>query len=280
MVSNLETARSMESITLGGAISLLAKGDPGCGKTVGTASFERAGDMYVFDVDQRITPVKRFYGDKWRGKFNQFTSYRQIAEKLDGLISYNPYATISFESLTSLSRMLMNFMRYTRAKSTDDSKGTKRVQALAAGGIITTEIEDYSGEANGINQVIDALRVLFKQGKGANIILSAHVLEVSSTDLKGITTTKRYLVNAGGKRIVAEVPSYFDEAWHFDSQSVATERGLEAHYYIWTKSVGDDWAKTALPLDSKIDFTNKRLYDLVMEQVNARKDQPPVMGEL
>lgn len=267
----------------GSSISLLAKGDPGTGKTVGTTSFTRAGDMYVFDVDQRIAPVKLMYGDLKSLQFNQFTHWKQIAEKMDNLISYNPYKTVEVASLTSISRMLMNLSRKDRAKyESANLKMDKRFDRMTALHSITpSEIEDYGIEANGINDIIDALRVLFKEGKGCNVILSAHVLEVTHEDLKGGTKIKRYLVNAGAKRIVAEVPAYFNEAWHFDTETKSSEKGLETEYYIMTRSVSDDWAKTALPLDAKINFTNKRLYDIVMKQVQDRKaNLKPVLAEL
>lgn len=177
----------------------------------------------------------------------------------------------------------MNLSRKDRAKyESANLKMDKRFDRMTALHSITpSEIEDYGIEANGINDIIDALRVLFKEGKGCNVILSAHVLEVTHEDLKGGTKIKRYLVNAGAKRIVAEVPAYFNEAWHFDTETKSSEKGLETEYYIMTRSVSDDWAKTALPLDAKINFTNKRLYDIVMKQVQDRKaNLKPVLAEL
>lgn len=244
--------------------------------------------MFVFDVDQRLAPVDMMYGPalmegpKARLKSIQPLIYKEIADKLDSLISFNPYATIEMASLTSLSRMLMSLSRRDRYKyGSQDLDMKKRWDRLKAGGIATSEIEDYSIEANGINDVIDAFRVLYKKGKGCNIILSAHVLEVTSENLQGEATIKRYLVNAGAKRIVAEVPSYFNEAWHFDTESYTKDGKLDTRYFIRTKSIDADWAKTAFNIDSKIDFTNKRLYDLVAEQIieNKAKNLVPVLAE-
>lgn len=283
LVQNVPTATS-----LGTAISLIAKGDPGTGKTIGTTSFTRAGDMFVFDIDQRLAPVDMMYGPemmagpKARLQSIQPIVYKEIADKLDSFLAYNPYQTVEVASLTSLSRMLMSLSRRDRYKYGDTNLDMKkRWDRLKAGGIATSEIEDYSIEANGINDVIDALRVLHKKGKGCNIILSAHVLEVSSENLKGETVIKRYLVNAGAKRIVAEVPSYFNEAYHFDTETSSASGKMETKYFIRTKSIDADWAKTAFDLDSKIDFTNKRLYDLICDQVISRKNEnkKPVLSD-
>ena len=56
------------------------------------------------------------------------------------------------DSLTALSRMLISLMLTAR--------GEAGKQKLKKGGVALTQIEDYSGEANGINQIIDALRVI------------------------------------------------------------------------------------------------------------------------
>lgn len=277
-----ERSQTLSDIDVfGTSLSLIAKGDPGTGKTIGTTSFTRAGDMFVFDIDQRISSAKLMYGDLKSLSFIQPSNYKQIADKLDSLITHNPYRTIEVASLTSLSRMLMSLSRRDRYQFDNSAQNmAKRWDRLKAAGIATSEIEDYSIEANGINDVIDALRVLFKKGKGCNIILSAHVLEVQSDKLDGTSTIKRYLVNAGAKRIVAEVPSYFNESWHFDTETKTVDGQLKTHYYILTQGIAEDWAKTALPIQPKIDFTNKRLYDLVADQVKkARETWKPPLAE-
>ena len=39
----------------------MAKGEPGCGKTVGIASWAKEGPMYFFDLDHRLAPLKKMY---------------------------------------------------------------------------------------------------------------------------------------------------------------------------------------------------------------------------
>ena len=88
-------------------------------------------------------------------------------------------------------------------------------------------------------------------------------------------------MNAGAKKTVAEVPAYFDEAYHFD---VNTGADGNPQYRVLTRNIGEDWAKTALPLPNEIDFTARPdgvdhpsrfglLYPIIMGHVNAYNNQ-------
>lgn len=270
--------QDLENMTIGGKQVALFKGDPGTGKTIAAASYsEGKDDIYFFDLDQRIRPlVLHFAHEDLRAykkciKFDTYSGERawnDLCNKLDSLISYNPYAMLCMDSLTALSRMLISLMLIAR--------GEAGKQKLKAGGVALTQIEDYSGEANGINQVLDALRVISGNGQKCHIILTAHVIQISEKSRAGTVSVSRFLVNAGAKKTVAEVPAYFDEAYHFDVQ---TGPDGNPQYRIITRNVGEDWAKTALPLPNEIDFTARPnaanpserfglLYPLIMESVN------------
>jgi hypothetical protein len=276
-------AQGIEDMKIGGKHVALFKGDPGTGKTIAAASYsEGKDDIYFFDLDQRIRPLVLHFahpemaGYKKHIKFDTYsgeTAWGDLCTKLDSLISYNPYAMVCMDSLTALSRMLISLMLTAR--------GDAGKQKLKRGGVALTQIEDYSGEANGINQVLDAMRVISgrdatTEGK-CHIILTAHVIQVSEKNRAGAVSVSRFLVNAGAKKTVAEVPAYFDEAYHFD---VATGPDGNPCYRIITRNIGEDWAKTALPLPNEIDFTARPdgldnpsrfglLYPLIMGHVNA-----------
>jgi len=250
-------AQTLESMTMGDKLICLFKGDPGTGKTIAAASFSLGtDDIYFFDLDQRMRPLLLHFGHpeladyKARIKFDTYsggTAWGDLCTKLDQLISYNPYAAICVDSLTALSRMLISLMLTAR--------GEAGKQKLKKGGVALTQIEDYSGEANGINQVIDALRVISGADTGTakcHIILTAHVIQVSDKTRDGKISLSRFLVNSGAKKTVAEIPAYFDEAHHFDVALGPTGR---PQYRTLVRNVGTDWAKTALPLPDEIDFT-------------------------
>jgi AAA domain len=276
-------AQGIEDLIVGGKQVALFKGDPGTGKTIAAASYsEGKDDIYFFDLDQRIRPLVLHFshpemsGYKKHIKYDTYSgdnAWGDLCNKLDGLISYNPYAMVCMDSLTALSRMLISLMLIAR--------GEAGKQKLKRGGVALTQIEDYSGEANGINQVLDALRVISGNGSKCHIILTAHVIQVSEKNRAGAVSVSRFLVNAGAKKTVAEVPAYFDEAYHFD---VMTGPDGNPQYRIITRNIGEDWAKTALPLPNEIDFTarpnetdhSKRfglLYPLIMEHVKTFLDQ-------
>lgn len=245
---------TLDAMTMGDKLTCLFKGDPGTGKTIAAASFSGGTeDIYIFDLDQRMRPLLLHYGHpeladyKKRIKFDTYsgpTAWGDLCTKLDGLISYNPYAAICMDSLTALSRMLISLMLAAR--------GEQGKQKLKKGGVALTQIEDYSGEANGINQVIDALRVISDNGKKCHYIMTAHVIQTSEKSREGKVSLSRFLVNSGAKKTVAELPAYFDEAWHFD---VGLGQTGKAQYRVLTHNIGTDWAKTALPLPDEIDFT-------------------------
>jgi hypothetical protein len=249
--------QSLDSMTMGDKLICLFKGDPGTGKTIAAASFSNGeDDIYFFDLDQRMRPLLLHYGHPELAKFKNHikfdtysgaTAWADLCTKLDSLISYNPYAALCMDSLTALSRMLISLMLTAR--------GEAGKQKLKKGGVALTQIEDYSGEANGINQVIDALRVISGADQGAakcHIIMTAHVIQISEKSREGKVSLSRFLVNSGAKKTVAEIPAYFDEAHHFD---VAIGSTGKPQYRSFTHNIGTDWAKTALPLPDEIDFT-------------------------
>lgn len=255
--------QTLENMKMGDKLICLFKGDPGTGKTIAAASFsDGKDDIYFFDLDQRMRPLLLHYGHpelaKYKAhiKFDTYsgpTAWGDLCTKLDSLISYNPYAALCMDSLTALSRMLISLMLI--------SRGEAGKQKLKKGGVALTQIEDYSGEANGVNQIIDALRVISGADTGeakCHIIMTAHVIQVSEKTREGKVSLSRYLVNSGAKKTVAEIPAYFDEAHHFDVQVGPTGR---AQYRTLTHNIGSDWAKTALPLPDEIDFTAYPLVD-------------------
>jgi hypothetical protein len=267
---------TLDSLSMGDKQVALFKGDPGTGKTIAAASYsEGKNDVYFFDLDQRIRPLVLHFGHPDMAgyrkciKFDTYSgesAWADLCNKLDSLISYNPYAMLCMDSLTALSRMLISLMLIAR--------GEAGKQKLKRGGVALTQIEDYSGEANGINQVLDALRVI-SGGSKCHIIMTAHVIEVSNKTREGNISFSRTLVNAGAKKTVAEIPAYFDEAYHFDVGLGDT--GLPM-YRVITRNVGTDWAKTALPIPSEIDFTARK--DATTEAERFGLLYPIIMGHL
>jgi hypothetical protein len=128
------------------------------------------------------------------------------------------------------------------------ARGEAGKQKLKRGGVALTQIEDYSGEANGINQVVDALRVISGNGTKCHVIMTAHVLDVTNKSREGNISYSRTLVNSGAKKTVAEIPAYFDEAYHFDTAVGPTGR---PQYRIITRNVGTTGLRRLFRLQMK-----------------------------
>lgn len=269
-------ARSIDDVDhLNEKLLCLFKGDPGTAKSPAAGSFP---EPYFFDVDGRYPSIVNYWKGKKKIAFDTYVNdYPGIMEKLESLITYNPYGTIVLDGITTLARSLhsLSFKSRGLTKSDEGRRGGRnkeeRVyvnQGVVSGfkGIPKLEIDDYMTENNGIIQVLDALRGdLWKDGKGCHIVVIAHVIE--KTNALSKTTTRTIMT--GGKAIAAEIPVYFNEAYHFavDAMEVGNRR-----YLVYTRNEGDDWAKTSLPIPDKIDFTNRSLYDDIQWFVNKSKE--------
>ncbi len=236
---------TLEDIDFGSKIMANFNGKPGSGKTIAACSFP--DPIYVFDCDGRMKPVKKYFKDRGVEKNINFDTYTgqdfiRFRDKLVGLQDYCPYKTVICDSVTSIGTMILNYMISVRGKATKNK-----------GVIALSDIEDFGGEARALEQVIDIGRVI-----PANFILTAHILETETYDLKTQRTIINRKILTGGKKIAAVIPALFDECWHFYK-----EGGESLKYFV--KTTGEDTfpVKTALPLDANIEWTDVMLYDIV-----------------
>ena len=227
------------------------------GKSIAAASFPKP---FIFDNDRRIKSVVNYW--RPRGKevdYMHATNYIQVQQKLESFLSHCPYETIVYDGFTTGGDMILRTMQTTR------DAGQKKI---LRGGIELLQIEDYGGESQGLKWIIETLKdISWRQN--VHVICTAHVLETSSTNLKTQQTTISRSLMTAGKKIAAALPVHFDEAYHFDVQE-AFDPSEPPKYTIITRHVGQDWAKTALPLPMRIDFTNGSLYDIIMEELEKQ----------
>lgn len=247
------------------------KGDPGSGKSIAAASYPGHKEdpelgPYFMDQDGRMKAVTNYWRPKGR-EFNwdKFDTFAQMNDKLETFLGYCPYHTIVLDGITTTGKMLLRNMKMLR------DPGKKKVMH---GGVELSQIEDYGGESNGLDTVLNNLQVISLR-HGTNVIVTAHVLETSSTNIKnGVTTVSRSILT-GGKKVAASLPVYFDEAYHFDVVSSMDPTQMPRHTVV-THNVGEDWAKTALPLPLRIDFTDGSLYDEIMKNLEGKDFVRPV----
>jgi len=227
----------------------LFKGEPGTGKTRAACSFPKP---FVFDFDGKLAVAKNIFPDKDIQYESYFNNFPGSMKRLEQLSTYCPYGTIIFDSLTSFARTVLNFMIKSRG-----GKGS-----LQRGGLDVPQIEDYGGETAAMIQLIDFVRLISE--RGIKVIIIAHVVEISEKNIKTQQTTVARQLLTGGKKIAAELPAYFDEAYHFYH-----EGGFDGKpdFKAYTLNAGEDWAKSALPLPNPIKWTNKNFYDTLIEIV-------------
>jgi hypothetical protein len=243
-------------------------GDPGTGKTIQACSFP---GVYVFDCDNRMRPVVNFH--KGRKDINFDTYYRdypKLAQKLEELLGRCPYDTIVMDSLTMLADMIILQSIRSAGKGDDKDRVGKKI-----GGVMVPSIEDFNMESGALTQVLDALR-----GIPANVILTAHVITTSETDLKTKRVKENRTLLTAGKKIAAKIPTAFDEIYSFYSQSDISGSGRD--YFCATYNTGLDMGKTAHPMPDMINLTQSMtLIDdgkFLWPQIQHYFEKPVVAG--
>lgn len=245
----------------------LFTGEPGTGKSWQAASYAKVGSTKIIDLDQRANSLVRLAKDYPDIAKNididslgpgDFLGLKEI---LDGLQMRCPFDVVIVDGLTATSRVIMNYMMSIRG-------GGKRSDAPGATGykkkgvLDLPEIEDFGGEARGLNIVVDTLRSLPVK----HAILTAHLIITESVDLVSKKKTTSRSLLTGGKKVAAELPAYFDEVYHFRVEPNANQ-SMPPDFMVYTTHTGDDFAKTALPLPRSINVTGKLLFPIIEKAI-------------
>ncbi len=234
----------VNDIKLGGRMVQLNIGPPGAGKTTGAGSYP--GPIMFLDLDQRVAPLKKMFPNDTTMEYESFGpfDFLRFWERINQLRQGNaPFKTYVLDSLIALARMTLNYSVGLRTGEKRNTEYKKR------GVIDLLEIEDFGAEGRLLGHVIDVFRNLGR----SNFILNAHLIETSSTDIKTKQTTTTQTLLTGGKKIAAEIPSYFNEVYYFFTRDTMVDSGPD--YFISTVPMDDIMCKTALPLPPTIKFT-------------------------
>lgn len=241
---------------------MLFKGEPGTGKTIAAGSYP---NPYFISTDGKVGSLKLYYPTKDDIEFNLFNTFWDVFEELERLQDSCFYKTVVLDSLTRTARLAMQHSIQFRPDDVQVGKGAKNkdeanLQLLGRrrGQLLLPEIADYGAESQGLWQVLYKLHAIHQRW-GCNVILIAHV--IPSEGLKGESRA----IMTGGKKIATEIPGEFDEIYHFEARGglVDTEG---THYLAHTQHAGKDFARTALPLDATMDFTNKNFHEIWLQQ--------------
>ena len=253
---------SLDNYEVGKRLVGLLKGPPKSGKSIAACSFaSKDNPMYVFDIDQRMESVvsffRRYDPDKLKYIFyDTYFTYQQIVDKLDAMLQMQrvPYGNILIDSLTPLARMILTEMIEVRVS---EAKADRNKKVNKSGNIAVNQVEDFNGETAGLSFVLATLRS--RKFEHMNIFLNAHVVEISQYNIRENTTRTSRRLLTGGKGIAAEIPSYFNEIWHFRCEPDIT--GRPTYVCMIRPSNMDefnDFAGTSIQeLPDSVDFTGK-----------------------
>jgi len=236
----------------------LFKGEPGTRKSTQALSFP--GPQYWFSWDRKMNgihlPMRKWGIDPKTITFDDYDNWSKPKAKLEQFQLNCPYKTIVIDSITSMADMTLRQtvqMKYGKTRASGATAGK-----LIAG-IAVNEIEDYNAESSALNELM-ALTKDINNFHKVNVILIAHVVKAEYRDTtKNVTHISRQIVTAG-KNVAAKIPAYCGEVYHFNIDKGMVEGG-GGDYTLLTEHTGDDFARTALDLPSKVSFGDKPLYD-------------------
>jgi hypothetical protein len=244
------------------ALYCMFKGEPGTRKSTQALSFP--GPQYWFSWDRKMNgiylPMKKWGIDPKTVSFQDYDEWNSARTKLEQLQVTCPYKTLVFDSLTSMADMTLRQTvkaKYGKTRSSGASAGK-----LIAG-IAVNEIEDYNAESAALQELIALTKDISSFHK-VNIILIAHVVQAEYRNTTtNVTHVSRTIVTAG-KKVAPKIPAYCGEVYHFNIKR-GMQEGAGGEYSLLTEHTGDDFARTALGLNTEIVFGDKPLYETYLK---------------
>lgn len=236
---------------------VLMKGEPGLRKSTQALGFP--GPQYWFSWDRKMQgislPNKLWNMPKNHVTFDDYADWESARIKLETFVTNCPYKTLVFDSLTTMGDLVLR--QSMKAASKPNKIGTIQISS----------IEDFNAETSAFNQLLGLTKDINVNQK-VNIILIAHVMEVTNKALNGETTTTRTIVTAG-KRVAAKVPALCTEVWNFKLKKGMMVGG-KGEYAITTSTNEHDFARTSIGLADEIVFNDKSLYEIAVEPAIKR----------
>jgi AAA domain len=245
------------------------KGEPGTRKSTQALSYPKPQYWASFDqkMDALILPMK-YWGIKAADiHFDDFTSYNPFRDKLTQFQLACPFKTLIVDSVTTVADATN---RQTIKAKAGTTTATGQEKGNRVGGISVNTMEDYKAEASAFQEMTALLKDIHKFHK-VNIILIAHV--IGGRDIKDAGSTHfARIICTGGKIISAKIPAVCGETYHFNIERGMSESD-EGTYGLKTTHTGLDFARTALPIKSSIEFGTDPLYDkFILPGIKARKE--------
>lgn len=250
------------------ALFVLLKGEPGTRKSTCALSFPEP--QYWVSADRKMQaltiPAKRWGKDMKKIHYDDYSDYDSAEAKLKTFQLNCPYKTIIIDSVTSLGD---NMNLQTMKQKNSQGQGKK------IGSISVSGLEEYNAEASAFMSLMSILQDIHNFHK-VNIILIAHVVGQRKDDDKNKLTHHSRVIITGGDKIAGKIASKMVEAYHFDVKPGFAETD-EGEYACFTSHTGNDYARTSLPLERRIIFNDKPLYDnWILPAINKLKAEQPI----
>jgi hypothetical protein len=234
------------------ALYSMFKGEAGLRKSSVALSYPTPQYWFSWDKKMRslLLPMQALKLDPKLVDYDDYTDWDKPRAKLEQLQLNCPYKTIIIDSITSAADAIL--AQGKKLKSGSDSKTGKKINNIQV-----NSIEDYNAEDAALSELVALTKDIHSYHK-VNIILIAHVMEVSYKSPTQETVVSRTIVTAG-KRVSIKIPAYCEEVYHFNIEK-AIDATLGGDYTLLTKHTGEDFARTSLPLPKVIKFGDEPLY--------------------
>lgn len=242
---------TLDTVSLDSLFSMF-KGEPGTRKSTQALSYPTP--QYWFSMDQKmeslILPMKRWGINPQDIHADDYTDWDKPRAKMESFQVNCPYKTIILDSITSSGDVMTRQVRKAKAANNEGKK---------IGGIPVSGLEEFNAESSAFSEMIALLKDIHKYHK-VHVILIAHVIGQRKDVEKNQATHHSRIIVTGAEKISAKLAAYMTEVYHFNIDS-SFDADQEGKYGLITTHTGNDYARTALPLDRKIIFNDQPIYE-------------------
>lgn len=245
------------------------KGEPGTRKSTCALSYPKPQYWFSWDKKMRslLLPMRAWNINPSDIQYDDYSDWTTPRRKLESLQASCPFKTIVLDSITSMADSTLQQTMKLKSGTTRKS-GSDAGKTIA--GIAVNEMEDYNAESAALAELIALTKDIHSYHK-VHVILIAHVIQAEYKTVGGDTHMSRTIVTAG-KRIAAKIPAYCEEVYHFNIEK-SMNAAIGGDYALLTSHTGDDFARTSLPLEKKIVFSDSPLYErYVLPATNQLKE--------
>src|SRR5439155_22868374 len=123
--------------------------------------------------------------------------------------------------------------------------------------------DDYKTETGLVSQALDLSKSL-----GCIVVWTAHPLATIKVEGSGssMNITKTTSIVSYGSKVGSMAPGAFNEIYHIGRQ---VDKRI-----VYTDTIGDDFAKTSLPLPMSFDITNRLFAEVWTEELDKALERP------